>query len=386
MNTVLFDLLYAQPLNGTRFHGGGEYIKSVFQALAEQYDGQYTLEVCFDPEAFLDQWILDIIGEKKIRVHSVKSAQEICEVLKSYREKNTVRFFTGMIYQYSEVDFPAGVVKIGVCHGLRGIEKPYDGYALRFRASLNDWKDCIRNTILHQRTERNLMRYFSRLIEKFDLVITDSLHSAYSIKVNLPATAKQKEIRVFYAPSKVSVMEAENAVACEPFILMISANRWLKNGYRGAMAIDQLYQKGYLQGVKTRIYGGLPQRIRKRLACKENFIFYDYVSTEELEAAYRDCAVFFYPTLNEGFGLPPMEATKYGKTCVISGVCSLPEIYGDAVYYCNPYDMMEMQNQILHAVETKIPSDLIATQFRKIKSKQDTDLLHLCDLIINGVR
>lgn len=56
MNTVLFDLLYAQPLNGTRFHGGGEYIKSVFQALAEQYDGQYTLEVCFDPEAFLDQW------------------------------------------------------------------------------------------------------------------------------------------------------------------------------------------------------------------------------------------------------------------------------------------------------------------------------------------
>lgn len=62
-----------------------------------------------------------------------------------------------MIYQYSEVDFPAGVVKIGVCHGLRGIEKPYDGYALRFRASLNDWKDCIRNTILHQRTERNLM-------------------------------------------------------------------------------------------------------------------------------------------------------------------------------------------------------------------------------------
>ena len=140
--------------------------------------------------------------------------------------------------------------------------------------------------------------------------------------------------------------------------------------------------KGYLKGIKTKIYGNLPLRIRKKIKYIDNFMFFDYVSSEELEQAYQSCSVFFYPTLNEGFGLPPFEAMKYGRTCVVSAVCSLPEIYGDAVYYCNPYDLLEMENRILNAVEKPIREEHLKEIIDKIQSKQNQDIAKLCKLLM----
>ena len=114
------------------------------------------------------------------------------------------------------------------------------------------------------------------------------------------------------------------------------------------------------------------------------FDFYGYVPGDELERAYANCEVFFYPTLNEGFGSPPLEAMKYSKTCIISAVCSLPEIYGAAVYYCNPYDIMEMKNRLLQAIDNKIPVELVISQHNIIREKQNADLRELCEIILSS--
>lgn len=382
MNTVVFDLLHAQPVGETKFHGGGEYIKSVFNALSDYMLGQFQVEVCFDKDAFLDDWILNVIQEKNITVHQVKNVREIQYVLWKMKNPENVRFFTGMIYQYENLTFPEGCSSIGVCHGLRGLEKPYDAEAWRYISSKAEAKEWVVRTFLPQRKINASLTMFKNLFSKFNTIITDSEHSAYSIKVNFPDETKQKDIKIYYAPSKCVNLPEPEVIEDDPYILMISANRWLKNSYRGVVSIDRLYQKGLLEGVRTRIYGSVPESIRRNLVCKDNFDFYDYVSSEDLETAYQNCSVFFYPTLNEGFGLPPMEAMKYGKTCVISGICSLPEVYGDSCYYCNPYDLMEMQNRLVHAISKPISTKKVKSRVEWIQARQEEDLHSICNLLI----
>ena len=61
-----------------------------------------------------------------------------------------------------------------------------------------------------------------------------------------------------------------------------------------------------------------------------------HVSDGALAELYRRCAVFCYPSLAEGFGLPVLEAMAAGAAVLTSNVSSLPEVGGDAVQYADP--------------------------------------------------
>jgi len=61
-----------------------------------------------------------------------------------------------------------------------------------------------------------------------------------------------------------------------------------------------------------------------------------YVSDTTLYELYRRCALFCYPSLGEGFGLPVLEAMDAGAAVLTSSVSSLPEVGGDAVAYADP--------------------------------------------------
>ncbi len=125
----------------------------------------------------------------------------------------------------------------------------------------------------------------------------------------------------------------------------------------------------------------MPGKIAEIIHRQERYVCLGYVEAGILENLYRYCDLFLYPSLNEGFGMPPLEAMKYGKTCIVSGVTSLPEICGDAVYYCNPYDIDEIKNRLLMAAEQKISAEKIENHLRGIRSRQDADLKALCEYI-----
>ena len=63
-----------------------------------------------------------------------------------------------------------------------------------------------------------------------------------------------------------------------------------------------------------------------------------HVSDAELAELYRRCALFCYPSLGEGFGLPVLEAMAAGAAVLTSDLSSLPEVGGDAVAYASPRD------------------------------------------------
>ncbi len=74
------------------------------------------------------------------------------------------------------------------------------------------------------------------------------------------------------------------------------------------------------------------------------------VSDELLAEAYAGAKLFVYPSLNEGFGFPPLEAMSVGCPVLASRVSSIPEICQDAPFYFDPIDQGSFNRALLHAV------------------------------------
>jgi glycosyltransferase involved in cell wall biosynthesis len=66
--------------------------------------------------------------------------------------------------------------------------------------------------------------------------------------------------------------------------------------------------------------------------------FFGFVKDQTLAALYRLADVFVFPSLYEGFGLPPLEAMASGTPVIVSNVSSLPEVVGDAALMFDPYE------------------------------------------------
>jgi glycosyltransferase involved in cell wall biosynthesis len=70
--------------------------------------------------------------------------------------------------------------------------------------------------------------------------------------------------------------------------------------------------------------------------------FLGYVPFDTLRAFYESAAAFGFPSLHEGFGLPPLEAMSCGTPVVTSNVSSLPEVVGDAAIQVNPENVFDI--------------------------------------------
>jgi glycosyltransferase involved in cell wall biosynthesis len=75
------------------------------------------------------------------------------------------------------------------------------------------------------------------------------------------------------------------------------------------------------------------------------------VADEFLPALYSGALAFVYPSLYEGFGLPPLEAMACGTPVLTSNVTSLPEVVGDAGLLVDPYNVDAIGHGIRHLVE-----------------------------------
>lgn len=80
----------------------------------------------------------------------------------------------------------------------------------------------------------------------------------------------------------------------------------------------------------------------KRLGLGERVRFAGYVPDSDLPALYTGATLFCYPSLYEGFGLPPLEAMSCGTPTITSNVSSLPEVVGDAALMVDPTSIAEI--------------------------------------------
>jgi len=83
-------------------------------------------------------------------------------------------------------------------------------------------------------------------------------------------------------------------------------------------------------------YGSLRRAVEES-GVRQDVRFFGFVPHGTLAALYRMAAVFAFPSLYEGFGLPPLEAMACGTPVVTSRISSLPEVVGEGALLVDPY-------------------------------------------------
>jgi len=108
--------------------------------------------------------------------------------------------------------------------------------------------------------------------------------------------------------------------------------------------------------------------ILRRIEAADRVIYTDFVSDENLWTLYQNSALYVFPSLCEGFGLPPLEAMSHGVPVAASKATCLPEILGEAAVYfdpMNPHDIAEKINQVLS--DENLSRTLVRGGFEQIK-------------------
>jgi glycosyltransferase involved in cell wall biosynthesis len=129
----------------------------------------------------------------------------------------------------------------------------------------------------------------------------------------------------------------------DPFVLYAGNIKPHKNLERLIDAFYQLRGEGFehlkllIIGDEISKYATLRRAVHRHKLHK-HVRFFGFVPDQTLAALYRLAAVFVFPSLYEGFGLPPLEAMASGTPVVTSNVSSMPEVTGDAALLIDPYD------------------------------------------------
>ena len=97
----------------------------------------------------------------------------------------------------------------------------------------------------------------------------------------------------------------------------------------------------------------------KKAAISERLRFTGYLSDDDLCALYSSCRVFIYPSVYEGFGLPPLEAMACGAPVIAGRIPSLQETLGSTARLVEPLDVDALAKSIIEVVEDTKQRDML---------------------------
>ena len=133
-----------------------------------------------------------------------------------------------------------------------------------------------------------------------------------------------------------------------PYVLYVGARHHYKNfpGLLRAFSASRLAKDFFLICAGGGGFNDQELRAIHSEGLQTRILVLPRVSNEELGALYSQAHLFVYPSLHEGFGLPPVEAMTCGTVPVVSNAASIPEICQDAAVYFDPYSTDSMVNAL----------------------------------------
>ena len=221
--------------------------------------------------------------------------------------------------------------------------------------------------------------FFHRSAKRADLLLTVSSFSKDEIVRHFHISSD----KIFITPN--SVLPIEDSVALpdvkdkwnmDKYILTVGRYEPRKNLVMLMQAFSdlQLHKKGYklvMIGSPDINYSAFYEFIDKADAELKNAIIMDKASFPELVALYKQAALFVFPSLGEGFGIPPLEAIVYGCPVLCSNATAMSEFGLEDELMFNPLDIEELKSKIqrlLLEVHKKADRDKILQKFDWQKS------------------
>lgn len=131
-----------------------------------------------------------------------------------------------------------------------------------------------------------------------------------------------------------------------PYLLCVSNRKAHKNETRLIAAFSQAAINKNIHLVFTGQTNMTLQNLSRQYDMEDRVVFLGRVPEPDLPSLYRGATALVFPSLYEGFGLPPLEAMACGTPVIVSNTTSLPEVVGDAGLYVDPLDIGSIANAI----------------------------------------
>ncbi len=147
------------------------------------------------------------------------------------------------------------------------------------------------------------------------------------------------------------LQDAELPSGDAPYILFGGSFEPRKNLMRLIEAFDLATHQGLSHNLVMIVDSGsghaeqVVKRAR-RLSCADRLRFMSGLDGPTLRAVYREATTFAFPTLSEGFGLPPLQAMASGVPVIASDIPVMREVLGEAAYYVDPYSPLDIANAL----------------------------------------
>jgi len=215
----------------------------------------------------------------------------------------------------------------------------------------------IRRTANRYLTDRVLRRAARILaVSQFTKMDIQRLFSIPGNRIEVVYNAIDERFRLGHATELDREMIAERYQCNYPFILYAGRISPHKNVVRIIEAFSalkaELEKEDKFPDLKLIIIGDEVSRqpdLRRTViksGVQNDVRFLGFVSIEVLRIFYDVAKVFVFPSLYEGFGLPPLEAMAHGTPVVTSNTSSLPEVVGSAAVLVNPENVFEIMRAI----------------------------------------
>lgn len=151
-------------------------------------------------------------------------------------------------------------------------------------------------------------------------------------------------------PSEDEILNFHRDTDAERYIIAVSSMDPRKNFVRLVEAFDKIEDKSvklYIIGMSFKAFNtpDLQKLINERVHLP------GYIPDEALQLMYQNALLSVYPSLYEGFGLPPLESMTYGCPAINSDIPALREVSEDAALYVDPYDVKDMTVKINQLLE-----------------------------------
>jgi glycosyltransferase involved in cell wall biosynthesis len=204
-------------------------------------------------------------------------------------------------------------------------------------------------------------------------IITDSNFSKQEI-IRF-TSAKPENINVIYLGTNNTIRSSKRSteeLSYSPYIVFIGNVKPNKNLLRLMKAfrklIDIIPHRLLIVGKKEGLLSHDTEVFDYATQLGDRVEFTGFIDNLKLEEILSNAKALVFPSIYEGFGLPPLEAMSHGCPVAVSSAASIPEICGDSALYFDPYSVDEMADKIHQLVtDSGLSKSLIEKGYEKVK-------------------